>query len=303
MKKILYNPVVNTILRTVARPFSTLIPEGYKFPVTGVIKVKVSGGHPILIRCNPTSFVARKLFWGGMDGFEQTMARLFASLAKEAHVFLDVGANIGYYSLLASAINPSLKIVSFEPAPAVYKYLKANKELNNFVNLRAEQLAMSDQAGELEFFISRNPKYVHIAEDHLTSTGSFDKIQADRTFLLESVKVKTTTLDAYVAQHQIPRVDLIKLDTEATEHLVLAGAPSVLSEHKPVIFCEVLPGKVEQEIEAAFKRHDYLMYRLADGGVEQVTTLQHDASRTNDHLMIHPDRLPEVEPLLSTFQT
>lgn len=298
MKRLLYNTAVNTLLRTIARPFAPVIPEHLKFPVTGVIKVKVPDGKRVLMRCNPTSFVARKLFWHGMDGFEYTMAKLFTRLIKDAKLFFDIGANIGYYSLLASALNEQLHVVSFEPAPSVYSYLSANKQLNGFERMKTERLAMSNQDGHLEFFISKNPKYVGIAEHHLTSTGSFDKAQADRTSILESVKVEATTLDSYVAGEQPGIIDLIKLDTEATEHLVLAGAQQVLSQHRPIIFCEVLPGKVEAEISAAFKKHDYIFYRLDDEGVIQVDNLEHDASMTNDHLMIPPEKQDYLTSLL-----
>ncbi len=298
MKRILYHPVINAALRTVARPFAPVIPEQFKFPVTGVIKVKVAAGKHIRVKCNPTSFVARKLFWHGMDGFEYTMARLFTRLVEDTEVFLDIGANIGYYSLLASALKPQMKVISFEPAPAVFAYLKDNQELNGFDHMKPEQLAMSDQDGHLEFFISKNPKYVGIADHHLTSTGSFDKVQADRTSILESVKVQTTTLDNYVQKQKLDKIDLIKLDTEATEHLVLAGAQHVLKNHRPVFFCEVLPGKVEQKIAEAFSAHNYLIYRLANTGIERVDLLSHDASITNDHLMIPPEKQDYLESLL-----
>ncbi len=286
MKRLLYNPIVNKTLRTAARPFSALIPEQFKFPVTGVIKVDVPGGQFIRIRCNPTSFVARKLFWHGMDGFERTMARLFTGLIKDADVFFDIGANIGYYSLLACAINKELQVFSFEPAPSVFAYLESNKEINEFDRMQPQQMAMSDQDGHLEFFVSKNPKFVGIAEHHLTSTGSFDKVQADRTSILESVKVQATTLDTYVAQNGVSKIDLIKLDTEATEHLVLAGAQHVLTNHRPIIFCEVLPGKVEKEIRAAFQKHNYSIFRLDANGIEPVDELSHDATSSNDHLMV-----------------
>ncbi|MFK7846030.1 MAG: FkbM family methyltransferase [Rhodothermales bacterium] len=300
MKKLLYHPTINKVLRTIAKPLSPVIPGSFKFPVTGIIKVKVPGGNHILVQCNPTSFVARKLFWEGMDGFEFTMARLFTELAKRAGVFLDVGSNIGYYSLLAAAVNPELKITSFEPAPAVFKYLQINRNLNQFSHITVEQLALSDEEGELTFFISKNPKYLDIAEHHLTSTGSFDKAQADRTTVLESVKVGTITMDQYVARHDVSTIDLIKLDTEATEHLVLAGAQHVLADHKPFIFCEVLRGKVEKEIESAFKKHNYLFFRLEKDRVIRVDSLSDDRAKTNDHLMVHPDKLSIVEPLLNT---
>ena len=298
MKRLLYHPAVNKTLRSIARPFSPLIPEQFKFPVTGVIKVGVPGGRFIQMRCNPTSFVARKLFWHGMDGFERTMARLFTALIKDVDVFFDIGANIGYYSLLACAVNKELQVFSFEPAPSVFAYLKANKEINGFDQMRPQQMALSDEDGHLEFFVSKNPKYVGIAEHHLTSTGSFDKAQADRTSILESVKVEATTLDTYIAKNGVSKIDLIKLDTEATEHLVLAGAQHVLADHRPIIFCEVLPGKVEKEIKAAFQKHNYSIYRLDASGVVLVDELAHDATSSNDHLMIPAEQQIDLESML-----
>ena len=241
MKKIIYKPFINSAIRSIARPLSGMIPDSYKFPVTGIIKVKAPGGKRFRMHCNPTSYVAKQLFWEGMEGFEKSVSHFFVDLVKEADVFMDVGANIGYYSLLAAAINPRLEIISFEPAPAAFRYLKANMYLNHFVNITPVQLAISDTEGEAEFYISKNPKFVDIEEHHLTSTGSFDKEQADRTDLLELVQVKTLTLDGYAERYSIPKVDLIKLDTEATEHLVLSGASKILSEDRPVFFCEVLP--------------------------------------------------------------
>ena len=300
MKKILYHPVVNKVLRSAARPFAPVIPEQLKFPVTGIIKVKVPGGRSIKIKCNPTSFLARRLFWGGIAGFEQTMAQLFIRLIKQANTFLDIGANIGYYTLLASTINPDVKIISFEPAPSVFLYLKSNIELNGN-RATAVQKAISDKEGELEFFVSRNPKYVGIADHHLTSTGSFDKVQADRTTLLESVKVDTITLDRFVQVEGLNNIDLVKLDTEATEHLVLAGGRQVFSEQKPTIFCEVLPGKVEQAIKNACTDLGYLMYRIENNRVIKVDALAHDDAISNDHLFVHPDRLKEVTPILKDY--
>ena len=245
--RLLYKPLINLALRSIARPFSGLIPQKYWFPVTGVITVKLPEGKKIRMQCNPTSYVAKALFWEGVDGYGFNVVRIFIELVKEAQVFVDIGANIGYFSLVASAFNPPLRVVSFEPLPAAHHYLKANADLNQFVNITAEQRALSDEEGEVQFFASKNPKFLEV-EHQLTSTGSLDKGQAARTDLLEAIQIKTETLDHYVEQHKLPRIDLIKLDAEASEHLVLAGADRVLAEQKPVVICEVLPGKIEERI-------------------------------------------------------
>ncbi len=298
MKNIIYKPFINSALRSIARPFASVIPDSYKFPVTGIIKVETPDGNSFRMHCNPTSYVAKRVFWDGMKGFEDGVTRVFVDLIKDADVFFDVGANIGYYSLLAAALNPKLKIFSFEPVPGPHKYLRDNAVLNHFENITPVQTAVSDRDGEIEFYFSKNPKFLDIVEHHLTSTGSIDKKQAHRTDLLELVQVKTLTLDDFVDQHAIPKVDLIKLDTEATEHLVLAGAQKILATYKPIFFCEVLPGKVEKLIEAAFKAHGYLMYRLDETRAVPVDHLSHDHSTNNDHLLVHPDKLDKIKHLL-----
>ena len=282
-----------------AKPFSGFIPEKYKFPVTGAITVKTPTGEEFLLRCNPTSYVAKRVFWDGMSGFESSMTELFIRLVRQSAMFLDVGANIGYYSLLAAAVNPKVRVVGFEPVPSPYTYFNSSVSLNGFESVKAEQLAVSNEAGDVEFHFSKNPKFIDIEKHHLTSTGSLNKAQAHRTDLLELVQVKSVTLDGYIAENKLPKIDLVKLDTEATEHLVLEGAWTMLSRDKPVIFCEVLPGKVEKEIERMFKQHGYLLYRLDPDQTVQVDQLSHSTSSTNDHLMVHPDRLGEVEGMIS----
>ena len=299
MKKILYTPAVNTLLRTLARPFAPIMPDALKIPVTGVIHVRLPGGKRFKMRCNPTSYVAKRLFWDGMKGFESSMTNLFITLAEKSQVFFDVGANIGYYSLLAATINPRLRIISFEPVPSPFLYLQESAALNSFDTIMPVRSAVSDQEGEIEFYFSKNPKFVDIEKHHLTSTGSLDKQQALRSDLLEHVRVATITLDAFTKNHEIPPVDLIKLDTEATEHLVLAGAQRILKEDKPIIFCEVLPGKVEEKIEAAFKEHNYKLFRLEPREIVPVDRLSHGKDLSNDHLMVHPDRLSAITPYLS----
>ena len=298
MKKIIYTPAVNRLLRTVARPLASFMPDALKIPVTGVIQVRIPGGQQFKMRCNPTSYVAKRLFWDGMQGFESSMTDLFIALAKQSRVFFDVGANIGYYSLLAAAVNADLRVVSFEPVPSPFLYLQESIALNVFDAVMPVNRAVSDKEGELEFYFSKNPKFVGIVEHHLTSTGSLNKQQATRTDLLEHVKVNTITLDTFKKNHNIPSIDLIKLDTEATEHLVLAGAQHILSKDKPIFFCEVLPGKVEQEIEAAFKQHNYQLFRLEERAVVPVNQLAHTTALSNDHLMVHPDKYAVIAPYL-----
>lgn len=294
----LYKPSVNAGIRTVLKPFAGLIPEPWQFPVTGSIKVKVGEGKTIRLACNPTSYLAKVLFWQGVEGFEYNLVRVFVELIRHARVFLDVGANIGYYSLLAKAFNPEVAVYSFEPLPSAFHYLEKNLRLNGWEDAVPMQVALSDQTGTARFYASRNPKYVDV-EHHLTSTGALDRQQAARSAIIESFEVPTETMDYFIAARGLATVDLVKLDTEASEHLVLAGAHQMLSAHRPIFLCEVLPGKIEQELTAIFKTYGYRMFRAEARRLVPVEKLAHQRATTNDHVMVHPDDLPLIEP----FQT
>ena len=293
--RLLYHPPVNNALRTVLRPAARLIPEPYRFPATGVIQVEIEPGVKVRLACNPTSYLAKVLFWEGVHGFEYNVVRVFIELARLSKTFVDVGANIGYYSLVAAAVNPSIEVVSFEPMPSAFLYLKRNLALNGFEHVTAEKIALSDEKGEAAFFVSKNPKFRDV-KHHLGGMSSFDAEQAGRVGETEKIKVKTDTLDHYAENEFHVGIDLLKLDTEATEHLVLRGAEEVLASHRPIIFCEVLPGKIEKELEDIFKRHDYHMYRAEADQLVLVDHLEHDQSMTNDHIMVHATSVGKVEP-------
>lgn len=296
---LLYQPTINYGVRTVLKPFARLLPESLQFPVDGIIKVPLDEGAPIKLACNPTSYLAKVLFWQGFTGFEYNMVKIFVELVQEARVFLDVGANIGYYSLLAAAYNPDIRILSFEPLPSAFHYLQKNLDLNGCAHATALDWALSDVAGTATFFASKKTKFMEI-EHHLTSTGSLDREQAERSVVVESFDVKIETLDQVAATLLKAPVDLIKLDTEATEDRVLAGGHNVLTTDRPIIFCEVLPGKIEQQLETVLRQHDYAMFRAEAEGLVPVERLEHGRASTNDHVFVPAEGLHKIQRVLSS---
>lgn len=279
-------------------PVRSIVPESIQFPVSGEIAVPVPGYDAIRLRVNPTSYIGKVLFWKGISGFEPEVHKVFKSLIGRARTFLDVGANIGYYSVLASTYNPDSRVISFEPLPSCFKYLSLNVKLNNAQNVNAYQLAVSDEVGNSSFFFSLNPKYLFV-EDQLTSTGSLDVGQATRSKIVEEIPVILTTLDDFLPTIGVENVDLIKLDTEATEHLVLDGARETIEKHKPIILCEVLPGKVEAEIMSRTRIFGYQAFMITEVGLVEVENLDHDRTGTNDYLFAPPEKRTELHSLLA----
>ncbi|MEQ9105640.1 MAG: FkbM family methyltransferase [Rhodothermales bacterium] len=275
-------------------PFKSFVPEKYQFPVDGLLNVPVPGMSPLLLHVNPTCYQGKVLFWKGLNGFEPGMQVWFRRLAEQADSFFDVGANIGLYSLLAVKYNPKIKVVSFEPLPAAFTYLKRNALANQAVNVDAYQIALSDASGASEFHFSLNPKFLFV-EDQLVSTGSLDEVQGYRTERRMAIPVTLQTLDDFMDAYRGHGIDLIKIDTEATEHMVIKGARKTFGTHRPIVFCEVLPNRVEAEIQQEIAALDYALFRIAGHSLVEVSDLRHDASSTNDFLFCPTEKVNLLE--------
>lgn len=123
--------------------------------------------------------------------------------------FIDIGANMGIYSLLASYKIRNGKILAFEPSPKILPQLYENITLNEKNSIISViQKAASDKTGSIDFDISSNPDYNHIS------------YTADSKL---SLRVETITLDKFITNHQLKHVKIIKIDVEGAELIVLRG--------------------------------------------------------------------------------
>ena len=185
-------PRVNYVVRHAMRPFARFLPIDWHPRVTGELDVVVDEDKRFRLACNPTSFLAKVLFFQGVQGYEYHSVRVFLEAARQSSVFLDVGANIGYYTLLASVQNPDVRVFSFEPLPAAYHYLERNIRLNCLEHVTLSRLALADKPGLEQFFVSKDPSFPDV-EHHLTSTGGFNEALSSRSTLVESFEVETDT--------------------------------------------------------------------------------------------------------------
>lgn len=201
--------------------------------------------------------VARWLWSHGWDAFEPPLPTLIATILADGGIMLDVGANTGYYALLAASMGPRTEVHAFEPFPPVFDLLSANLARNlQGSRVRAVASAASDTCGTAELYIPPG--------DHgfIESSASLEESFREPS---GSVAVTTTTLDAYTAD--LPHVDLIKIDVESAEHRVLAGGRETLRRHRPVVFCEILQGADCAPIDAICHETDYISVRLHEGAV------------------------------------
>lgn len=286
---IVYQPFINQLYRSILKPFSGILPSFLKIGVNGTFTVKPSGGLPFRMLTNPTNAVTKFLFWGGVEGFEYNSVRIFSGLVKDSKVFFDIGANIGYYSLIGSSISDEkTEVYAFEPMPSIYECLNENCLINHFQNIRTFQIALSNEIGEATFYAVVNPKFAQLPQ--LTGDGGLSKSHSGKISKI-NFQVKTTTLDAFVAEHLgDKKIDLIKLDTEANEHRVLMGATTVLGNHRPIIQCEILKNQIESELQEILKPFNYLYFRATNEGLVQVKTFTNNTSDFVDYYLVPAEK-------------
>lgn len=148
---------------------------------------------------------------------------------KRELVFYDIGANCGYYSLLASKLVSG--VYSFEPSRESFQILSMNARQNNAKNIILNQVAVTNKKGELTFYTyssSGNDSLIrrNIPEGHELKYKTSYKVRAEK-------------LDTYVAQKDLPMPDFIKMDIEGAELFALEGAKETLHKaHNPPLIIE-----------------------------------------------------------------
>ena len=292
--KIIYGEKINYLLRNLNSLLSKFFPGIVKIHPSGTISI-IEGNNKILFRTNQTNYVTFLIFWKGYKNFEYSS--IFVDLVTRISNFYDVGANIGYYSLLASALNPSMRIVSFEPAEGPYHFLKKNAKINHSENIIIEKIALSERRGEIEFKEVKNTKYTYL-KHNLSGEGNTGSKNTDKKFI--SYKVRTTTVDKYLESNSPSSpLDLIKIDTEGTEHLILENAHHVLSKHRPIVICETLYNTIEDKLEEIMDNHDYEFYNHTPEGLQKVNTIKRKFDNgVRNCFFVHPDKFHLIEKFI-----
>jgi FkbM family methyltransferase len=165
----------------------------------------------------------------GSGGYEEFELALFRKECKPGMVLMDVGGNIGYYSLAACAqTHDDAKIFAFEPEPQVGAALRDNLALNGFRSVTMIDRALADKRGVLRLNVDQ------------ANTGKHSLVQSDGPNVRQ-IEIQTLTMDEFVSEQGIAKVDLIKIDVEGAEGLVLVGARETIRRFAPVIFMEYTP--------------------------------------------------------------
>ena len=170
---------------------------------------------------------------------EKATTELFRTVVKKGDVILDMGANIGYFTLLAAKlVGKKGKVYSFEPEPRNYHYLKKNIELNKYTNVFAFQKAVADKPGKVKLYICPYDTGHHTINQY----GGIEKYSPKFIYTnKEFVEIEAVVLDDFFGETK-RKIDVIKMDIEGAEVLALSGMDHIIKENgKLKMFIEFFP--------------------------------------------------------------
>lgn len=169
------------------------------------------------------SIIDKSIIKSGVWEFKTT--ELIRQFVKQDYVVIDIGANIGYFTtLFAKIVGENGKVYAFEPTNHYYSVLKENILVNNFTNIEIFRKGVSNKNHELEICIDDSSATLHqpIIQD------------------IKSKEIITlTTLDEFVMNQGIKKIDFIKIDIDGHEPFVIDGAINTIKKDKPIIILEI----------------------------------------------------------------
>ncbi len=215
-----FHRTVTRILGGAAKKLDTSEMWGRVFDLRNKQLVKLDGFSLFVM---PDDYIGASII--GAQTYEPHVTAVIRRILQEGDVFLDLGANIGYFSMLASSIvKENGKVIAFEPNPQNLQLIFESKIVNGFPNLKVCPFAVSDREEILRF----------------TTVGSNGGVVTEHSadqkhYLL----VQSVVIDESIDRER--RIDLIKMDIEAHEPAALRGMEKLLGRLKPKLITEFHP--------------------------------------------------------------
>ena len=205
--------------------------------------------------------------------YEPATSRLLASVLKPGDTFIDIGAHVGYFTMLASAIvGAAGEVIAFEPSPDNYRHLVEHIALNGCTNVLPLHLALADRDGVAPLHLNSDNDGGHALWD----VGMHDDNHKSRANP-RAHPAYVTQLDRVLRGRPIRSLKAIKIDVEGSEVLALRGAADTLARYQvPFVIAEVnrsgleLLGTSERELREMMTSFGYETWILQDAEPELV---------------------------------
>lgn len=180
-------------------------------PIRGKIDISLFG---YVFQCDLAEHIQRRIF---LFDYDKEAQRFVRENLQAGDTFLDIGANVGFYTLLgASIVGKTGRVIAIEPNPKTFDKMKKTIERNGLENVLALNLGLGRSESEVELFFNSA-----IGNDSATMVAHG---------ATESMKVKVVKLDSVAAEHSIDKIAYLKIDVDGFEPEVFKGATNLLAE-------------------------------------------------------------------------
>ena len=219
------------------------------------IGIRALGGRPLDVdslgarmRLYPANNVAEKNLLFTPQYFDPQERRFLTERLGSDFIFIDIGANVGGYTLFAATLaGPRARVLAIEPQADIFERLSFNIRQNGFTSIKALEMAVADRDGEVTLFVDAKNK----GETSMRLVGTHG--------LGTSVRVPARALATIVAEEGFDRIDAVKLDVEGAEDLILEaffrdGAPRLWPR---LLIVEDAPGRWAIDLPALIAQQGY----------------------------------------------
>ncbi len=204
--------------------------------------------------------------------------------------FFDIGAHHGFYSLVAASKIAAQQVTAFEPSSRERRRFKFHMLLNGIHGVQLEPYAVSSASGTRKFFT--------VASGFTTMNGLRPPEITDP---IHEAVVEAVSLDEYLKERQIRKIDLLKIDIEGGELEAFRGASQTLVTIRPLIICEVLDsvtrpwGYPAREIVSYLRQRDYCWFDFWDEGTISPHIDRDEYPEVRNYLAVPREKLPLVD--------
>ena len=212
--------------------------------ISSRVRYRIIFGHKMYLDSNDTL----QLSFSGVH--ERFTTEFIMKEIKKGDVVLDIGANIGYYTLIfAKLVGDKGKVFAFEPDPDNFKLLKKNIQINGYQNIVLIQKAVSNKSGKAQLYLAKE------------NLGDHRIYESKVIPARQSIEIETVRLDDYFNNYA-GKVDFIKMDIQGAEPAALEGMNCLLEKKHSKILTEFWPGGL---IQFGIQPDEYLNLLIRKG--------------------------------------
>jgi len=215
-----------------------------------------------LINCD--SVIVRDVFWFGRRGYEGIATEWWETFCQEASGVLEIGANIGYYTVQGKKAAPKVRYLALEPQPRVARILRENIALNRLDNVTVIEAAVVGKPGieTVDLVVRPEDTYGSPTDAFVVSHArTIERPLRDR-FPVKAIPIRDL----------VEGVNLIKMDVEGHEPLLIEGMHDFLIGNKPTLFIEVLESarRLKEQLRELCEVAGYRIYALMQDRLELI---------------------------------